>query len=96
MLGGGGDMSVLARFASIDRKPASIDLFLASVEIDPLNVTFSNAEAYRKDGLPLKCALMCKHRGNYIHADGYGLASGDAFLNAIEALERTVGDGWRS
>ncbi len=40
------------------------------------------------------CDLHCYHNGNYVSADGDADTSGDAFLVAVEKIEKTIGD-WR-
>lgn len=43
----------------------------------------------------IKCTLTCYHNGNYVNAAAFSDASGDAFVNAVEQIEKTIGKEWR-
>jgi len=42
----------------------------------------------------IECRLTCYHNSNFVSARGWGDLSGDAFLEAIATIERTIGE-WR-
>ena len=44
----------------------------------------------------IKCTLTLFHNGNYVSGSGYADLTGEAFLNAVEQIEKTIGRAWRN
>lgn len=43
----------------------------------------------------IKCTLTCYHNGNYVNATAFSDVCGDAFVHAVEQIEKTIGQEWR-
>lgn len=44
----------------------------------------------------ISCSVRCYHNGNYVSATASADTSGEAFLLAIQGIEKTIGIDWRS
>jgi hypothetical protein len=53
---------------------------------------FSVQFEYSRIREAVHCTVSATHCGNSVYAEGYGLHSGDALLDALAQIEKTIGD----
>lgn len=71
-----------------------VDLFIRSV--DAGSAEFVIHKDYSSREMLVRCKLYCKHRGNSVFASADAILTGEAFLAAVEQMEKTIGSSWRN